>query len=92
MVLDFSVIKKICNNWIKENLDHSVIVSDFDKPLLDFVKSEKQKYYSIGPYNSSVEKLSEHIFYQFKNILPKSVTLKSIEIFEKSTSSALFQE
>jgi 6-pyruvoyltetrahydropterin/6-carboxytetrahydropterin synthase len=91
MVLDFSIVKSICNKWIKDNLDHSVIISDFDKPLLDFVKQEKQKYYNIGPFNSSVEKLSEHMFYEFKKILPANITLKSIEVFEKSTSSSLFQ-
>jgi len=97
-VTDFTDITKYFDNWINKNLDHKTIVSSADKPLLDFVITEKQEHYVIpNGKNTTVENLCKHLFQKFEEILEEklrqtnpSLKLITIEVWETSLSSAIY--
>ncbi len=94
-VMDFSTIKQIFNAWINNNVDHSVIVSNFDQSLLKFLEKEKQKHYIITENkNTSVEVLAKHFYDKFNSCLLNNpnVTLYKIQLHETATSSAIYQQ
>ncbi|NRA74201.1 MAG: 6-carboxytetrahydropterin synthase [Rickettsiales bacterium] len=68
LVIDFSTIKKIMGNWVKTNLDHTVILWKQDKELINAIeKCTKQKIYQL-PNNASAENLATHLLH---DICPK---------------------
>ena len=95
-VVDFNEVKSLCDPWIKENLDHAVIVDEKDRELLEFVKGLKQKHYVIS-VNSSVENLAGIIFEQLNGII-KKYTLEQdrnirhigVQVWETQNSSAVY--
>lgn len=97
-VVDFNEVKNLCDPWIKENLDHSVIVNENDNGLLGFVKNSKQKHYVIS-VNSSVENLVKMVFEKLNQIIEehslkqgKKIRLISVQIWETQNSSAVYEK
>lgn len=93
-VMDFHDIKIHLDQWVQDHWDHVTIVSEIDKPLLEFLKKEKQTYFLIsGDKNTSAETLAEFLFHQFSKILTTlntSAILESVRIFESETASAVY--
>jgi 6-pyruvoyltetrahydropterin/6-carboxytetrahydropterin synthase len=94
LLIDFSLISNLLNEHIQNHIDHSVIVSTNDHSLLDFLKSEQQKYYLLDRgRNSSVEVLAEELFNSFTKIMIKNkinILLKQVKVFETDTAWAAF--
>lgn len=97
-VIDFTDIKKIYNQWIEDNLDHATLVNESDRPLLEFLTQEQQKFYLFkGNQNTTVEILAEHLFQQFAQLLHdnklslnESAKLSEIQVWETKDSSAIY--
>ncbi len=60
LVVDFADIKRICQGWIKEHLDHTTIVYKEDTPLADFLQREDQRHYVVD-FNTTAENLAAHL-------------------------------
>ncbi len=60
LAVDFADIKRVCQGWIKEHLDHTTIVSSEDSSLLAVLKAEAQRYYEV-PFNTTAENLAGHL-------------------------------
>lgn len=99
-VVDFGDIKRHFEGWIRENWDHSTIISDLDQPLIDFVTNDQQKHYIIPDgKNTTVEVLCEYLYNQLKLLVTHhldhagtEVELIDVEIWETSSSCARFSE
>lgn len=94
-VIDFDDIKKHFDAWVQNHWDHATIVSEIDKPLIEFLEKEKQDYFLIpGSKNTSAENLAEFLFHQFNKILETlnepRIQLKNVRVFESETASAGF--
>jgi len=94
-VIDFGDIKQICNDWLKNHWDHCTLVCADDQGLLKFLRQEDQRHFVLpAEKNSTVENLTEFLFYQFQVELKKfspRVTLQAVTIWESETASATFQ-
>lgn len=76
-VVDFGVLKSIMKNWIDENLDHNVILSEQDQELGEFIANyTKQNVYYIKS-NPTAENIALHIKY---DIIPKLFTENSFNV------------
>ncbi len=60
LAVDFADIKRACQGWIKEHLDHTTIVHNEDTPLLEFLKREDQRYYAVD-FNTTAENIAIHL-------------------------------
>ena len=60
LVVDFADIKKVCQGWIKEHLDHTTIVYKEDRTLVDFLQRENQRHYVVD-FNTTAENLAAHL-------------------------------
>ncbi len=60
LVVDFAEIKKVCQGWIKEHLDHTTIVYKEDTPLVEFLQREEQRHYIVD-FNTTAENLAAHL-------------------------------
>lgn len=60
LVVDFADIKKVCQGWIKEHLDHTTIVCKEDRTLVDFLQREDQRHYVVD-FNTTAENLAAHL-------------------------------
>lgn len=89
MVIDFSEIKKVLGKWIKDNLDHNVILHKKDTNLIKAIENcTKQKIYKLKK-NPTVENLALHLL---EDICPKlfkkhNVPCISVEIEETATNT-----
>ena len=99
LMVDFGVISDLFNKYVQENIDHSVIVSDADQSLLDFVRQGQQKHYIIDQgRNTSVEVLTNELFYQFTAIIEANkdrfhgAELQHVKIHETDTAWAIYCE
>jgi 6-pyruvoyltetrahydropterin/6-carboxytetrahydropterin synthase len=95
LLIDFSLISELFNEYIQNQLDHSVIVSTNDHSLLNFLQAEQQKHYLLDKgRNSSVEVLAEELFNQFTKIMFKNkidTLLHQVKVFETDTAWAAFR-
>jgi len=94
-VMDFDDIKEHLDQWVQQHWDHVTIVSEDDKPLIDFLEKEKQDYFIIpGNKNTTAECLAEFLFHTFSDILKtlneKRVRLVSVRVYESDTASAVY--
>lgn len=87
MVIDFSTLKRKIQGWLDEHWDHALILSNKD-PLLNVISANK--YYVLDG-NPTAEKMAELLFEHF-NAVFSYITLVSVEVFEGSKSSAIYEE
>lgn len=99
-VIDFSVIKKICDPWVQAHLDHTILICEEDLELLNFVKASKQRYYILPDNkNTTAECMAEHLFYQFQKLLAENpdhvrrdLKLVSVYLFETKDACAIYTD
>ncbi|MCL2116946.1 MAG: 6-carboxytetrahydropterin synthase [Planctomycetaceae bacterium] len=60
MVLDFSELKRVVNDWVEENLDHKMVLAD-DDPLVPVLAAMQEPMY-LMPCPPTAENLSKLIF------------------------------
>lgn len=93
LVVDFSDIKNLFNNWVQNNLDHVTIVSQDDSKLQQFLITNSQKFYTLpGGVNTSVESIAKHLFEIFENLLVehKNISLIEVSVSETKTAKARY--
>ena len=92
MVYDYNKMK-LLKKWIDDNLDHCVMISEHDKPLLEFVKTQtgRDKHFLIaGP--STAENIGRVIFDQAQELFIDSrVVVEEVRVNETATSEATYR-
>ncbi|MEM4460607.1 MAG: 6-pyruvoyl tetrahydropterin synthase family protein [Nanopusillaceae archaeon] len=80
---DFSVLK----DWIDANLDHALLIAEYDKELLKVAKKLKTKYFVLP--DTSAEEIAIFLKKKFQDILnkkfsfaPETILVFLIEVFE----------
>lgn len=84
MVIDFADLKKIIDDWINQNFDHTAILSTNDQELGEAIsKVTKQKIYYL-PYNPTAENIAYHFKYDIlRNILNLSdIKIGKVRLYE----------
>ena len=94
-VIDFDDIKEHFDQWVQTHWDHVTIVSESDKPLIEFLEKEQQNYFLIpGDKNTTAECLSEFLYHQFNDILnslnDSRINLVSVRVYESETAWATY--
>ncbi len=93
-VIDFNEVKKICDTWLEEYVDHATLVCSTDYPLIEFVICQQQKHYIIpGNLNTTAEVIAHHLFEKFEPLLKvvhPELTLLEVEVAETPNSRALY--
>ena len=96
MVIDFSDIKKISNQFIQEKLDHAFMVWEKDEELIRFFKQSKGHKPVIVPFTPTAENVAAYIFNRlqdkFQDVYKTGLHLYSIKLWETPTSYALYKE
>ena len=94
MVIDFSDIKKIFNQFIQEKLDHAFMVWEKDEELIRFFKQSKGHKPVIVPFTPTAENVSKYIFEvldsKFKDVYKTGLKLCSVKLWETPTSYAIY--
>jgi len=96
MAIDFGDIKRLLDSWPQDNWDHATIVSEDDKPLMDFLTSEEQRMYVVpAGNNTTAEWMSKFLFVKFSQILAKEVgehvLMHSVKVWETKDSFATYK-
>jgi len=93
MVYDYNEMKKM-KTWIDANLDHCVIISNYDTDLLKFIKTQegRDKHFVIkGP--STAENISQILFAKASEMLNTDrVRVCEVNVNETETSEATYKE
>jgi 6-pyruvoyltetrahydropterin/6-carboxytetrahydropterin synthase len=96
MVIDFSDIKKISNQFIQKKLDHAFMVWEKDEDLLNFFNDSKGHKPIIVPFTPTAENVAAYIFNKlqdkFQDVYKTGLHLKSIKLWETPTSYALYEK
>ena len=96
MVIDFSDIKKISNQFIQEKLDHAFMVWEKDEELIRFFKQSKGHKPVIVPFTPTAENMAAYIFNElqdkFQDVYKTGLHLHSIKLWETPTSFAFYGE
>lgn len=80
LVVDFSVIRKICNEWIQGVIDHCTLVYAEDQPLLHFLRHEKQKHY-LFQGNTTVESLAKEIYQHLSALIGAESQARQVHFY-----------
>ena len=95
-VVDFCKVRELFNNWIEQHWDHTVIVSEQDSALLEFVKQDQQKYFLFpNSQPPSVENLTKYAFEEFTKIIAQEnpqVELLQVAIGESKGCKAIYEK
>ncbi len=89
-VIDFSVLKEMIGGWLDHFWDHTFIVYEKDKNLIDSLKPfHKNKPLWIAPFNPTAENMAQYLL----DISPKllqgtGVEVYKIELFETENCKA----
>jgi 6-pyruvoyl tetrahydropterin synthase/QueD family protein len=93
MVYDYNKMKKF-KKWIDENLDHSVMISNYDLDLLSFIRSQegRDKHFIIhGP--STAETLCQLLFKEAGLVLNDNQgVVCEVRVKETESSEARYGE
>ena len=88
MVMDFAALKKIVNQEIIDNFDHSVVVnSQMPKSQIDSIKEVTQRCVIVD-FQPTCENLLIYFSQKIKNQLPNNVKLFSLKMYETAGSFA----
>ena len=94
MVIDFADIKKLALSLIHSKLDHSFMVWDQDKEMIDFFNSSTGHKPVIVPFTPTAENVAKYIY---DVLAPKIVDtyendlrLNSVKVWETPTSCAVY--
>jgi 6-pyruvoyltetrahydropterin/6-carboxytetrahydropterin synthase len=95
MVIDFTKLK-LFQKWLDEEFDHSLIVSENDKELIDTFKNKNQKICIFPKEITTSELMSEVLFNElYKGLLiliDKSIlSFIEVEVFETKRNSAIYR-
>lgn len=86
MVMDFSKLKELVNNKI-DSWDHGMFLNKNDKSIDPKLCN---LHYTDG--DPTAEYLTKYLFYEIRDILPDSIQIHSVSIWETDTSKATYQE
>ncbi|MCB1827642.1 MAG: 6-carboxytetrahydropterin synthase [Coxiellaceae bacterium] len=97
-VVDFGDVKELCNQWVQDNWDHSVIISSDDEELLQFARAHQQHHYVIpNGLNTTVEVLAKTLFTLMAPLVKEriseknpTISLTEVEIWETKHSCARY--
>lgn len=92
MVVDFTELK-YAKNWVMDNWDHALIVSEDDPEFNTLAKLDSVKIYPFKWSNVTAELMARHLFdIIYDNIKPRIKNLKgiNIEVWETSSNRARF--
>jgi len=96
MVIDFSDIKKISNQFIQEKLDHAFMVWEKDEDLISFFKQSKGHKPVIVPFTPTAENIAAYIFNKLQNkfldVYKTGLHLHSVKLWETPSSYALYEK
>lgn len=86
-VIDFSEIKKILGQWIKETLDHNTILSKKDTELAQSIEKYTNKKVYFLDSNPTAENIALHIFEMCPKLFKgHNVTCTKIRLHESENS------
>ncbi len=90
MLMDFGDLKKIVNQQIIEDLDHSLMFYKLAVNHLKFMENVPQMFDKVHvlDYQPTCENLVFHFSEKLKKHLPKHIKLFSIKLYETATSFA----
>ncbi|OFX28529.1 MAG: 6-carboxytetrahydropterin synthase QueD [Bacteroidetes bacterium GWA2_32_17] len=88
MVIDFGDLKKIVNQVIVTDMDHSLVVSEKSNYTPLFETGQMFERHHILPYQPTCENMVVDFAERIKKLLPESVKLHSIRLYETATSYA----
>ncbi len=87
-VIDFGDIKRIVGGWIDDNLDHSFLVNQEDRVMLEFLREQKQRHFAF-PGEPSAENLASHILYVAQQLLTgRNIKVTRVRFWETPNGSA----
>jgi 6-pyruvoyltetrahydropterin/6-carboxytetrahydropterin synthase len=89
-VIDFGDIKKIVKMYIDDEWDHTLILNKLD-PIYKLLEDQDIRMYILDK-NPTVEYMSMIIYNRLKELLPKTVQMKQITIWETPTCSYTYSE
>jgi 6-pyruvoyltetrahydropterin/6-carboxytetrahydropterin synthase len=88
MVMDFHELKMLVKQHIIEKLDHALMISDqTSREQTEALGKVTNRLYIVG-FQPTTENILTHIAEILKPLLPKSVKLYSIRLYETTTSYA----
>jgi 6-pyruvoyltetrahydropterin/6-carboxytetrahydropterin synthase len=88
MVIDFSDLKKIVNQYVVDLFDHSVVISSrASQPDIERVEQMFEKFYVVE-YQPTCENLVTDMAERIRTRLPAHVSLFSLRLVETATSYA----
>tara|TARA_B100000401_G_scaffold410355_1_gene328394 strand:- start:315 stop:758 length:444 start_codon:yes stop_codon:yes gene_type:complete len=94
MVIDFSDIKKLSLSLVHSKLDHSFMVWEKDKEMIDFFDSSDGHKPVVVPFTPTVENVAKYIFDilspQIIDKYGNGIYLSSIKVWETPTSFAIY--
>ncbi|UCD38397.1 MAG: 6-carboxytetrahydropterin synthase [Fidelibacterota bacterium] len=89
LAVDFADVKRACQGWIKEHLDHTTIVCREDETLLDFLREEKQRHYVVD-FNTTAENIAVHLREELQKaldrVLDRKLSVVHIRLLETPSS------
>ena len=88
MLIDFKDFKDMVNNKIVDRLDHSLVI--YEKVPHDFIIEVKQMFERtiLLPFQPTCENLVIHFASVLKKILPVTIALHRVKLYETDTSFA----
>lgn len=88
-IIDFSELKSRIGGWIDKYLDHSFIVFEEDKKVIEFVNEINIKKPYILKSNPTAENIAAHLL---ESVIPElmkdtEITVSKLELFETENCS-----
>jgi len=87
MLVDFSMVKTVVNNWIEQHLDHRTILKE-DDPLAGILREIGEKVF-LMPENPTAENLAKLVF---KAAVSQGLQVKAVRFWETPASMAEYSE
>ena len=88
MVIDFGDLKRIVKNNIVDQLDHSMVINKMAPHSKLLELNEMYERHFVFDFQPTCENLVIWIVNEIKPMLPKSIILKNVKLYETASSYA----
>ncbi|MGE4486325.1 MAG: 6-pyruvoyl tetrahydropterin synthase family protein [Synergistaceae bacterium] len=93
-VIDFKAIKDVCQKYLDDTYDHKLLLKEGD-PLYDLFASAIEQKINIGPLDvlttpayPTAEWMAQQLLIAFESILPLTVRVASVTVWETENAFA----
>lgn len=92
MLVDFSTLKQVCDQWLQDNWDHTTLISTFQQSQGEALKALGHRYavFPLQDQNTTSENMAKYLSQLFfENLYQYNSSIKYVKVYVYETPDSV---